>query len=876
MYESYTYRPDGSLLTKTDKNGVTTSYTYDIHGRVLKETVGNLSTAYTYDSNSNILTITDAEGTTSYTYDVTNRTVSKETPVFGTTTYAYDITQGLPIGYTGESTETDGYTVVKVYDKTGKLVEVQDGADVTSYEYYPNGSLKRTTLPNGVTSEYVYHENNKLKTLETRNGVQTIEAYQYAYDGAGNMTAKLDAKGITEYTYTGLSQLLTVLEPSGRHTEYSYDGAGNRLSEVVSEDDSEITTTYEINSQNRLVCSVEESDEESETTDYTYDDAGNLTQKTASAETAVYDYNSKNQMIMADAEGSVVTNTFNFAGYRSSKTVDGVTSDYLYEYDRIIKEVDSNSNTTYNVYGINLISKEENGSKAYYIYNGHGDVTGLVDPDGVVIVSYYYDAFGNILEATGSAKNNFAYSGYFYDSEVGLYNLNARFYDAKIARFMQEDTYLGNGADPLSLNLYAYCKNNPIKYYDPTGHYVSATDKANLTSTQIAQLEQLTIDWYNADAEGKKDINNAANAIRLSAGYSGGTNGNSITVSSGKTVKTVTVNDTTTVSNKGTINTVNILNGATSTINNSGKIDTVNVYKGATSAIDNSGKIGTINNSGNVYIMKNTGKIDTINNRGTIGIGIVNTGSIGDIKNSGIITSIDNGGIQTSTSGTTLREIAEKYGGVAYWGSDGQYHVSFGSIGQEVYGANSIAFIGNYGNWYVDESAFVKEWGIVTSERNNSNKFGVDIVVTQFKNPYADSVLEAIATRYVNRMTVNGNEIFADPTPDKWLRPITFSADIRETLNEAGYISVRKVTFNEAEFYNGSTQSDVASALVDTPNAIAQGAGIVLSIFTADRGLTTSDLCISLQGSSTYYFLDGESYTLKYHDLFGSYYSALY
>jgi len=58
------------------------------------------------------------------------------------------------------------------------------------------------------------------------------------------MTAKLDTKGITEYTYTGLSQLLTVLEPSGRHTEYAYDGAGNRLSEVVSENDSEITTTY--------------------------------------------------------------------------------------------------------------------------------------------------------------------------------------------------------------------------------------------------------------------------------------------------------------------------------------------------------------------------------------------------------------------------------------------------------------------------------------------------------------------------------------------------------------------------------------------------------------------------------------------------------
>jgi len=62
---------------------------------------------------------------------------------------------------------------------------------------------------------------------------------------------------------------------------------------------------------------------------------------------------------------------------------------------------------------------------------------------------------------------------YFYDKEVGLYNLNARFFDAKIARFMQADTYTGSRSDPLSLNLYTYCVNNPIKYRDPTGHTVA-------------------------------------------------------------------------------------------------------------------------------------------------------------------------------------------------------------------------------------------------------------------------------------------------------------------------------------------------------------------------------------------------------------------
>ena len=83
----------------------------------------------------------------------------------------------------------------------------------------------------------------------------------------------------------------------------------------------------------------------------------------------------------------------------------------------------------------------------------------------------YSTPFGNILESTGNVNNNITYAGYQYDEETGLYYLNARMYDPKIARFLQEDTYRGDPNDPLSLNLYAYTANNPITYYDPTGHY---------------------------------------------------------------------------------------------------------------------------------------------------------------------------------------------------------------------------------------------------------------------------------------------------------------------------------------------------------------------------------------------------------------------
>ena len=70
----------------------------------------------------------------------------------------------------------------------------------------------------------------------------------------------------------------------------------------------------------------------------------------------------------------------------------------------------------------------------------------------------------------GGKDNPIRYSGYQYDEETGLYYLNARMYDPVIARFMQEDTYRGEPNDPLSLNLYTYCQNEPIMYWDPSGH----------------------------------------------------------------------------------------------------------------------------------------------------------------------------------------------------------------------------------------------------------------------------------------------------------------------------------------------------------------------------------------------------------------------
>jgi len=678
--ETYTYFGNGMPATYTDRNGVTFTYTYDIHGRLTsKQASSGESVSYTYDSNGNELTMTDSTGTTTRTYDAQNRVLTKNTPNIGTSTFTYDIIAGVGTGHTAErSSDPRNNITTKEYDRLGREYRITSSAGTATYTYNSNGSVQRLTYPGGAYEEYTYYANNRLHTLSNRlpNGT-IIDAYNYAYDAAGNQTQILDATGTTSYEYDNLNRLKKSIEPDGRVTEYTYDAAGNRVTEKVTVSGQATNKTYAYGDQNRLtkVTTINHDGHTLENA-LTYDKNGNLLGSLVSGLTAagstpatltlsvtdalssVYSYDVWNNQTSAYKNGNTVYSAYNGYGLRVSKTTKGLTSRYLYEYSDVVLELNgSGAQTAFMVYGTMLLTR--NGQSL--MRNGHGDVTAIVSGN-TVVASYYYDAFGNHRSITGASTNPYRYSGYHFDSETGLYYLKARMYDPEIAWFLQEDSFRGWITDPLSLNLYTYAHNNPIKYYDPTGHYVSPTDRANLTSSQISRLEQLTKDWNAANASGNTAAMNAAKkegeAIRATAGYSGGNNGNQITVSSGDTVRTVVTNATTTVTNSGTINTVNVLTGSTGTINNSGSIGTIN-NSGTIRSISNTGSIGTINNSGTIGTVTNTGTIRTVSNSNTIS-NLNNSGTVRTVSNSGTITNINinsSGSIGTISNSNIINSI---------------------------------------------------------------------------------------------------------------------------------------------------------------------------------------------------------------------------
>jgi len=467
--ESYTYREDGSLLTKIDRNGVNHAYEYDIYGRLTKNTAGTKNISYEYDNLSNLTKMVDSTGTTARDYDELGRCIEKTVPTIGKSTYQYDITEGLEIGHVAEKTiDPKGNETLKEYDKAGRLAKVTASGKNTTYDYYDNGATKSINRSSGTQTSYIYNNVNQLTSLKTTKGTATIEEFAYEYDLNGNMNKKVDRKGTTTYIYDELNRIKSVTEPGSKVTGYTYDKAGNRLTQIANGK----TTTYTYDERNRLTGTTDGTD----TYKFEYDNNGNqLKQKkvVGSNETVLLEniYDEFNQAVETRSNGSVIKNTYNGDGLRVVKDTNGTKTNYLYEGMQVVLETDvSNNETGRNVFGNNLISRTTGGKTYDYAYNGMGEITGLIDEAGSMATRYYYDAFGVQTERTGSVINPYSYKSYQYDEESKLYYLNSRYYDPETARFLTEDTVRGEVGDPLSLNLYTYCHNNPVMMIDPDGH----------------------------------------------------------------------------------------------------------------------------------------------------------------------------------------------------------------------------------------------------------------------------------------------------------------------------------------------------------------------------------------------------------------------
>jgi len=226
---------------------------------------------------------------------------------------------------------------------------------------------------------------------------------------------------------------------------------------------------------------------------YTYDNNGNTIEKRTPTETTTYTYDFENRLLSATINGQSTNYAYDGDGNRVSKTDSSSTTNYLIDsnnntgFAQVLAEFDGSGSLIVSyTYGDDLISQERSGVVSYFHYDGLGSTRNLTDSSGTTTDSYWYYAFGELLNKTGTTPNNCLFTGEQFDKNLRFYYLRARYYNPEIGRFITADPVEGNIYEPLSLHKYLYANLDPVNKIDPSGEQWISTTTLLYISTVIS------------------------------------------------------------------------------------------------------------------------------------------------------------------------------------------------------------------------------------------------------------------------------------------------------------------------------------------------------------------------------------------------------
>lgn len=345
-----------------------------------------------------------------------------------------------------------------------------------------------------------------------KNGNQTgiVDSILFLKSIGDSYTALLPE---LSYDYDANGNIIRVYENDIQRVRYYYDGLNRLVREDNNYIDKTITYCYDkcgdiLSKSEYALTSAETLGEPVNTVTYSYTDANFKNAVTQYGDDViVYDVSGNptsyrgytmtwakgRQLASLSGNGKSMSFKYDNAGIRTSKTVNGVETKYTYLGGTLVsqKTGDEVINFAYSAggapYGFSY-----NGQSYFYLLNLQGDVIGIYDGSGNVVVRYTYDSWGKVISVTGSladtvgVKNPLRYRGYYYDVEMKLYYLQSRYYDPETCRFINADSLLVAGDDYIQgVNMFAYCQNNPVMYSDPSGRVLSSSQAVAIDITKI-------------------------------------------------------------------------------------------------------------------------------------------------------------------------------------------------------------------------------------------------------------------------------------------------------------------------------------------------------------------------------------------------------
>ena len=473
---TYTYdknRKHATKVTVTNTAGGAQKYvkniSYDGYDRVTSENYGSAiySRTVSYpDSNDSPQERLErvkhtvngiSASNTTYEYDGLNR-VTKE-KVGKSSSSSSLVFENRYEYYAGKSGTNETTGLVRKEEYYLKNITAPQGS--IEYEYDANGNVTeiKNLLDTGKNVSYEYDSLNRL-TKETNLAIGS--EWRYTYDNGGNITKKEEYNPATgalrsswNYGYgdTYWKDQLTSWGSYGT-SYFAYDSSGNptKYKGKTLTWEGKRLTKYSASSTSNM--------------DLSYDGSGMLIGYTQSD-------------TYTDWAGAQYTNV-----YSREMTRDGdrILAEKVTSIDgALLTNEVKNVKYMYDAKGASGMIVD--GTKYYFRKNIFGDVVEIYNESGAKCAEYTYDAWGTcylMLDTEGvGSLNPFRYRGYYFVSRIGLYYLTTRFYDYTTGRFINADVPSICFDDGLTLpegcNLYSYCRNNPISYVDPTGHFAIST-----------------------------------------------------------------------------------------------------------------------------------------------------------------------------------------------------------------------------------------------------------------------------------------------------------------------------------------------------------------------------------------------------------------
>ena len=398
------------------------------------------------------------------------------------------------------------------YDALNRLSQVIDpGADAvaplaTTYTYDAAGNLDSIAQANGILTR---HEHDALRRLTNSLGFHPtagpIAEFSYTLDPTGRRLSAFSAIAGDPavrrhlYTYDPLHQLTgeTIEIGTARgQLGYTYDAVGNRLARAVSGPNlgTLANSGHLYDANDRLLTDQ-------------YDANGNTLQSTLPAPfhfpvADVYDFENRlvRRTVWVEGQSWTIDRFHDGDGRLVAQAVDGATTYYLVDdlnptgHSQVLEELALLNHdlapTLVQTFGHALLHQQtleigpDNNLDWQLRFHGtdaHGNVRYLTDPAGTVTDTWDYDAFGNVVDRTGSSDNRHLFAAERWDPNLLLYDLRARLYQPDTGRFWTRDPFPGVRHVPSSLHPYLFAENDPVNRLDPDGQFSALSMSLGVT-----------------------------------------------------------------------------------------------------------------------------------------------------------------------------------------------------------------------------------------------------------------------------------------------------------------------------------------------------------------------------------------------------------